>query len=107
MFALICHVDHVSDDQLGHDLKNHLTGQFFGRAAFGNEAQRVLEELDETLARLDRQGFKFDLFVRADLLLDCLLVWFFLSKVQWQPMSESFIFQRFAHFLFGKGTKTE
>ena len=42
VLALICHVDHVSDDQLGHDLKNHLTGQLLGRAAFGDEAQGVL-----------------------------------------------------------------
>jgi hypothetical protein len=42
MLAFVGHVDHVRDDQLGHDLENHLEVKLFRRTALRNEAKGVL-----------------------------------------------------------------
>lgn len=70
MLALIGHLDHVGDDQLGQDLEDHVTCQLLGSAALRDEAQRMLEELYESLTRVNTLGLLLELFGDRVLSLD-------------------------------------
>ena len=107
VLALICHLDHVGDDQFGQDLEDHVTCQLLGCAALRDEAQRVLEELYESLTRVDTLGFLLELFGDRVLSLDSDIKGLALTKVERQPMSESIVVNGAAHFLFGEGAQAQ
>ena len=53
VLALISHLDHVSDNQLGQDLKDHVCSQLFSCASLRNEGKRVHQQLDHALTWVD------------------------------------------------------
>lgn len=107
MFALICHLDHVGDDQFGQDLEDHVTCQLLSSAALRDEAQRMLEELYESLARVNTLGLLLELFGDRVLSLDGDIEGLALTEVERQPVSESFVVDGATHFLFGEGAQAQ
>lgn len=81
----------MCDDELGHDFKDHITSQLFRRAALGDEAERVLEQLDKSLTRVDSPCVLAELFGDWVLCLDRDIEGLALTKVERQPVGESFV----------------
>ena len=82
MLALVGHLDHVRDDQLGHDLEDNVACELLCRAALCDEAKRMFQELNQTLAWLDGHLLLLGLLLTLLLDLNSLLERLLLAKVQ-------------------------
>lgn len=91
MFALVCHLYHVRNDQLRHDLKDHVTRQLFGCTALGNEAEGMRQQLDQALTWFDSHCLELDLFIILPRLLDSFIIGLGLSEVQRKPVRKSLV----------------
>lgn len=87
-------LNHVCDDQLGHDLKDHAWLEVLAGAALGHEADCRLHQVNEPLVRVDRLDLGLVLLRLGikHLLLD--LVRLSLAEEERQPVSEPFVRDR-------------
>ena len=107
MLLVTCQVDHVSDDELGHDLDHIFGCELALGATLGQEAKSVLEKQDESLIWVDLSRFKLELLRLGVKLLNFALEWLTLTKVKWQPMGEALILDRAANLLLGESLQAE
>lgn len=90
MLVLAYEVNHVSDDQLRHDLQDHVFIEIFAGASLAHIAHGMLEQVNKSLVGvdvLDHSLVLSSLFVKF-LFLD--IIRLFLSEKKRKPVSKSF-----------------